>query len=48
MDCFPLESAVEPAFVDVAVRRWERSTGMDAVLDGMDKTFAQTASERER
>ena len=35
-----------PAFVDVALRRWEKATGKQAVLDGSGKTFAEIAKER--
>ena len=35
-----------PAFVDVAVRRWERATGKQAVLDGVGKTFSQLTAKR--
>lgn len=31
---------IAPAFVDVAVRRFEQSTGKSAILDGTNKTFA--------
>ena len=37
-----------PAFVDVALRRWERATGKEAVLDGTDRSFAEVAVERDR
>ena len=37
---------IAPAFVDVALRRWERATGKQAVLDGSGKTFAEVAAER--
>ena len=37
---------VSPAFVDVAVRRWEQATGKEAVLDGRGLTFAEIAEER--
>jgi len=37
---------ISPAFVDVAVRRWEQATGKEAVLDGSDQTFAEVAQER--
>jgi DNA modification methylase len=37
---------IEPAFVDVAVRRWEKATGKQAVLDGTNKSFADVAEER--
>ncbi len=39
---------ISPAFVDVAVRRWEQATGKQAVLDGCEKTFTEFAEERER
>jgi DNA modification methylase len=42
--CFAME--LSPAFVDVAVTRWERSTGRAATLDGDGRTFAAIASER--
>ncbi len=42
--CWALE--IEPAFVDVAVRRWEKGTGKQAVLDGTNKSFAEVAEER--
>ena len=34
------------AFVDVAVRRWEKATGLAARLSGTDQTFAEVAAER--
>jgi DNA modification methylase len=38
---------IEPAFVDVAIRRWEKATGKTAVLDGSGrKTFAQVSASR--
>ena len=37
---------ISPAFVDVAVRRWEQATGKQAVLDGCEKTFTEIAEER--
>jgi DNA modification methylase len=37
--CFAME--LSPAFVDVAVRRWEMATGREAVLDGSGQTFAE-------
>ena len=42
--CSALE--ISPAFVDVALQRWEQATGQQAVLDGTDRTFAQIAEER--
>ena len=37
---------VAPAFVDVAVRRWEKATGREATLGSTGKTFSETARER--
>ena len=37
---------LDPAYVDVAVRRWEKHTGLQAVLEGTGSTFAATAAER--
>ncbi len=37
---------IEPAFVDVAVRRWEKATGKTATLEGDDRSFADIAAER--
>ena len=42
--CFGLE--YEPAFVDVAVRRWQAYTKVDAILDGDGRTFDEIAEER--
>ena len=42
--CFGLE--YEPAFVDVAVRRWQAYTKADAILDGDGRTFDEIAEER--
>ena len=42
--CFAMELA--PGYVDVALRRWEKATGKQAVLDGTEQTFAEIASER--
>jgi hypothetical protein len=36
----------DPAYVDVAVRRWEKATGKEAVLDGDGRSFAEVAAER--
>jgi DNA modification methylase len=32
---------ISPAYVDVAVERWQADTGRDAILDGDGRTFAQ-------
>jgi hypothetical protein len=37
---------LEPVFVDVAVRRWQRLTGREAVLEGSNKTWRELAAER--
>ena len=37
----------EPAYVDVAVERWQRSSGKAAVLDGADQTFEELKAKRE-
>ena len=42
--CFAIE--IEPRYVDVAVRRWEKLTGREAVLDGTNKTWKQVARDR--
>ena len=42
--CYAMEKS--PGYVDVAVRRWERATGGEAVLDGTAQTFAEVALER--
>lgn len=42
--CYAIE--IEPRYVDVAVRRWEKLTGREAVLDGTNKTWKQVARDR--
>jgi DNA modification methylase len=42
--CRAIELA--PAYVDVAVRRWEAFTGQRATLESNDRTFAVIADER--
>ena len=37
---------ISPAYVDVAVQRWQAKTGLDAVLDGDGRTFAAVRAER--
>ena len=37
---------LDPAYVDVAVRRWEAFTGQEAVLEGQEVRFAEVALER--
>jgi DNA modification methylase len=42
--CNALE--LEPVFVDVAIRRWQKLTGREAVLEGTGKTWACVAAQR--
>jgi DNA modification methylase len=42
--CYAIE--LEPVFVDVAVRRWQGLTGLDATLDGEGRTWEQVKAER--
>ncbi len=42
--CYAVE--LSPAYVDVAVRRWEAFTGQRAVLQGRDASFAEVGAER--
>ena len=42
--CFGIE--IEPRYVDVAVRRWEKLTSKLATLEATGKTWAETATER--
>lgn len=37
---------ISPAYVDVAVERWQAETGKDAILDGDGRTFAEVTVER--
>ena len=37
---------LDPAYVDVAIQRWEALTGKQAILEGSGKTFAEVAIER--
>ena len=37
---------ITPAYVDVAVLRWQKATGLEATLDGDGRTFAAVAAER--
>ena len=41
-----LAMELSPAYVDVAVRRWQAFTGQDAVLEGAGMTFAAVAAQR--
>lgn len=42
--CYAME--LEPVFVDVAIRRWQKLTGKEAILLATNQTWAQTARER--
>ncbi len=42
--CYGIE--LNPAYVDVAIARWQNLTGQAAVLDGTDKTFADLTATR--
>lgn len=42
--CHAIE--LNPAYVDVAVKRWQDFTGQTAVLDGDGRAFAEVAAER--
>lgn len=37
---------IQPAFVDVAIRRWQSATGQDAVLEGSTATYAELLAKR--
>ena len=37
---------ISPAYVDVAVERWQAETGREAILDGDGRTFGQVKTER--
>ena len=37
---------IDPHYVDTAIRRWERWTGEEARLDGVDDTFAEIGAKR--
>lgn len=37
---------IDPAYVDVAIRRWESFTRRDVVLDSIGQTFAEVAAAR--
>lgn len=37
---------IDPGYVDVAIRRWEKMTGKQAVLESTGQTFAEVAAER--
>ena len=37
---------ISPAYIDVAVERWQAETGKKAILDGDGRTFASVKTER--
>ena len=37
----------DPAYVDVAIRRWQGFTGQEAVLEETGQTFAEVLAERD-
>ena len=37
---------IDPAYVDVAIRRWQRFTGKSAILAGTSETFAELEEQR--
>ncbi len=43
--CCALE--ISAGFVDVAVKRWERATAKEAILDGTKKSFSQVEEDRQ-
>lgn len=42
--CYSLE--IEPAYVDMALARWQKASGRPAVLAGSGQSFEQLRSER--
>ena len=42
--CFAME--LDPAYVDVAVLRWQAFSGSTAILDGDGRTFAEVVADR--
>jgi hypothetical protein len=41
-----MESEISPAYVDVAVKRWQAFTGDTTILDGDDRSFDEIANAR--
>jgi DNA modification methylase len=37
---------ISPAYVDVAVERWQTETGREAILDDDGRSFTQAKAER--
>jgi ParB-like chromosome segregation protein Spo0J/DNA modification methylase len=44
--CYGID--IDPKYIDVAVVRWQRFTGRQAVLDGDGRTFGEVAQERRK
>jgi DNA modification methylase len=44
--CYDLD--VDPTYVDMIVRRWEKATGKQAVLESDGRTFREISAERSR
>ena len=38
---------ISPPFVDVAIKRWQAATGLEATLEGTKQTFAEITTLRE-
>ena len=43
--CFAIE--IDPAYVDVAVLRWQAFTGATVTLEGAGSSFAEVTAERQ-
>jgi DNA modification methylase len=43
--CHAIE--LDPAYVDVALQRWQAFTGDKAILDGHGRSFTEVAAERQ-
>ncbi len=37
---------IEPKYIDVAIRRWKKMTGKQAVLEDTDKSYAEMSDLR--
>jgi len=37
---------IDPRYVDVAIRRWQRATGKDAILESTGQTFEEAHAAR--
>jgi DNA modification methylase len=44
--CYAME--LDPAYVDVAVLRWQAFTGKEVVLEGDGRSFAEVTQERQK